>query len=218
MTGDNWSEAARRYLDGDGPPPADPAERERADRLKAAFVTYAGQLVPPGPELDRAVLAALRARRLARRGWWRWLVEPQQLAVRPAIAAATIVVLLAAGAALAALIGPPERGTPGGPLIATATGDRTILVRFEVFAPDARSVALAGSFNGWSDSTTVFSRGAEPGVWSVTVALPPGEYQYLFVVDGRRWIPDPAAHAQVADDFGQRNSLLVVGPRGVVRS
>jgi hypothetical protein len=37
-------------------------------------------------------------------------------------------------------------------------------------------------------------------------------------VDGRRWIPDPAAHAQVADDFGQRNSLLVVGPRGVVRS
>jgi 1,4-alpha-glucan branching enzyme len=79
-------------------------------------------------------------------------------------------------------------------------------------------VALAGSFNEWSDSSIVFARSAEPGAWTVTVALPPGRYQYLFVVDGERWIPDPSAHAQVEDEFGQRNSLLVVGPRGVVRS
>jgi hypothetical protein len=38
------------------------------------------------------------------------------------------------------------------------------------------------------------------------------------VVDGERWVPDPAAHAQVRDEFGQSNSVLVVGPRGVVRS
>jgi 1,4-alpha-glucan branching enzyme len=103
--------------------------------------------------------------------------------------------------------------------VPAATADhRTVLVRFDLLAPEAHSVALAGSFNGWDDSTTVFSRSAEAGVWTVTVALAPGEYQYLFVVDGRRWIPDPAAHAQVEDEFGQRNSLLVVGPRGVVRS
>ena len=59
MTDDNWSAAALRYLDGDGPPPADAGERARADRLKAAFLTYAEQLVPPGPELDRAALARL---------------------------------------------------------------------------------------------------------------------------------------------------------------
>jgi hypothetical protein len=216
MTSDIWSEEARRYLDGDGPPPTDAGERDRADRLKAAFAAYAAELAPPGTEVDRAVLASVRARRMARRGWWRWLVEPQRLAVRPAVAAAALVVILGAGAVLAALMGPPER--PGAQRPVTSATDHTVLVRFELVAPDAQSVALAGSFNGWNESSTVFKRGAEAGVWTVTVALAPGEYQYLFVVDGRRWIPDPAAHAQVEDDFGQRNSLLVVGPRGVVRS
>lgn len=125
--------------------------------------------------------------------------------------------LFAAGAALAALIGPPDREVRPAPVVASSR-HQTALVRFELLAPDAKSVTLAGTFNGWSDSTTVFARGAEPGVWTVTVALAPGEYQYLFVVDGQRWIPDPAAHAQVEDEFGQRNSVLVVGPRGVVRS
>ena len=31
-------------------------------------------------------------------------------------------------------------------------------------------------------------------------------------------IPDPTAHALVDDGFGQRNSVIAVGPRGVVRS
>lgn len=212
MTHGSWSEGGRRYLDDDGPPPADAAERDRADRLKAAFASYAGELVPPGAELDRAVMASVRGRAVARRAWWRWLVEPRQLVVRPGLAVAALVAVLAAGALLAALIPQPQR------MPAAPTADRTVLVRFELVAPEAQSVTLAGSFNGWDDSTTVFTRSAEAGVWTVTVALPPGEYQYLFVVDGRRWIPDPAAHAQVEDEFGQRNSLLVVGPRGVMRS
>jgi 1,4-alpha-glucan branching enzyme len=94
----------------------------------------------------------------------------------------------------------------------------TVLVRFELVAPDAERVALAGSFNAWNDRATPFVRNAASGMWTVTLALPPGEHQYLFVVDGNRWIPDPAAHAQVQDEFGQTNSVLVVGPRGVVRS
>ena len=64
----------------------------------------------------------------------------------------------------------------------------------------------------------MFVRGGEDDQWTVTVALAPGRYQYLFVVDGDEWIPDPRAHAQIEDEFGQVNSLLVVGPRGVVRS
>ncbi len=109
--------------------------------------------------------------------------------------------------------------TPGG------TGDTaarvppgTVLVRFEVTAPDAGRVALAGSFNGWSDTSTFFGRDPETGVWSVTVPLAPGQHEYLFVIDGDRWIPDPEAHALVDDGFGNMNSILVVGPRGVVRS
>ena len=56
------------------------------------------------------------------------------------------------------------------------------------------------------------------GIWSVTVALPIGEHRYEFVVDQTRWVPDPTAHAQVDDGFGGRNSVIVVGPKGLVRS
>jgi hypothetical protein len=218
MTHDSDGHGIHRYLDGEGPPPPDPAEREAADRYRAAMSAYAAGLRAPGTEVDEAVLAAIRQRqpRAGSQAWWRWFVEPRQLAVRPALAVAALVAVLAVGAMLAALIPAPQR--PMAETALAATSDRTVLVRFELVAPEARSVVLAGSFNGWDDSTTAFSRSVEAGVWTVTVALPPGEYQYLFVVDGQRWIPDPAAHAQVEDEFGQRNSLLVVGPRGVVRS
>ena len=36
----------------------------------------------------------------------------------------------------------------------------------------------------------------------------PGVYQYMFVVDGQRWITDPQAAESVADGFGQQNSLM----------
>jgi hypothetical protein len=215
MTDDSWSQEVQRYLDGDGDPPADAIERGQAARFAAAVGLYATGLNPPSADLDERVLAAARSR-AARRAWWRWFVQPRRIVVRPVLAAAAAVVLVVLSAVVARLAGPTHAPVASQPRTASATG--SVLVRFEYVAPAAHQVTLAGSFNGWNDSTIAFTRGTQPGVWSVTVALPPGEYQYLFVVDGERWIPDPAAHAQVEDDFGQRNSLLVVGPRGVVRS
>ena len=51
------------------------------------------------------------------------------------------------------------------------------------------------------------------GVWTTTLALPVGQHQYAFVVDGRRWIADPAAPA-VDDGFGRRNSVVAVTTQG----
>jgi 1,4-alpha-glucan branching enzyme len=51
---------------------------------------------------------------------------------------------------------------------------------------------------------------SRPGVWSVDVALPPGRHEYAFVMDGKRWSPDPAAD-RVSDDFGTESSVVVVG-------
>ncbi len=41
--------------------------------------------------------------------------------------------------------------------------------------------------------------------------LAPGRYQYAFVVDGRRFVADPAAPRAVDDDFGQPSSVVTVG-------
>ena len=103
------------------------------------------------------------------------------------------------------------------PAVATRVRD-TVLVRFELSAPDAHDVSLAGSFNRWDAPGIPLRRSTVPGLWTVTVPLPVGEQQYLFLVDGNRWIPDPTAPAQVDDGFGRRNSVIIVGPRGVARS
>jgi 1,4-alpha-glucan branching enzyme len=83
-------------------------------------------------------------------------------------------------------------------------------VRFEYFAPKASRVAIAGSFNRWDPRKNALSGPNRKGVWTVTLELPEGRYEYLFVVDGNKWLPDPGA-LSVDDGMGGRNSIVEVG-------
>ena len=47
------------------------------------------------------------------------------------------------------------------------------------------------------------------GRWLKELALPPGRYEYRFVVDGV-WTDDPAAAELVDNGFGGRNAILNV--------
>ena len=47
-------------------------------------------------------------------------------------------------------------------------------------------------------------------MWSVTIKLSPGTYQYKFVVDGTTWIKDPYAPSEAPDGFGGRNGQFDV--------
>ena len=58
------------------------------------------------------------------------------------------------------------------------------LIGFE----DASSVILTGSFNGWNEGELVMDKTSKG--WSIGYALPPGNYEYKFIIDGE-WIPDP---------------------------
>jgi 1,4-alpha-glucan branching enzyme len=82
-------------------------------------------------------------------------------------------------------------------------------VRFSLEDRAARSVAVAGSFNGWEPNVTPM-RKADIGEWSATVKLQPGVHQYMFVIDGKKWLPDPKAELNVPDGFGRTNSLVVI--------
>ena len=74
--------------------------------------------------------------------------------------------------------------------------------------PNAKSVALAGTFNNWNTQSTPMSRkGAN---WSVTIKLPPGTYLYKFVVDKNRWTVDPENSKTKDDGAGHMNSVLNV--------
>lgn len=212
---DVFGTGAQRYLDGEPFGEVSAAERALADRLAAAVRAYGGGLGTVDPALDDAVMAAVcRRGAVPRRGAWRWFVAPHQMSVRPVWVAA-----VAAAAALVLWLAPSGRlGLRNGErqLVAAQSPD-TVFVRFELIAPEARSVSVAGSFTGWRTDALPMVRGAS-GVWSVTVPLPVGEHRYDFVVDNTRWMPDPTAHSQVDDGFGGRNSIIVVGSKGLVRS
>ena len=45
------------------------------------------------------------------------------------------------------------------------------------------------------------------GTWEKTVMLPPGQYEYKFLVDGK-WTIDPQNNQTSQNDFGALNSIL----------
>ena len=85
-------------------------------------------------------------------------------------------------------------------------------VRFVLEHPEARSVALAGTFNQWSAFSHPLAREKPRGVWTVVVALPPGEHLFMYVVDGTHWISPPFAKDYVDVGFGSKNGVVVVRP------
>ena len=87
-----------------------------------------------------------------------------------------------------------------------------VYVQFRLESPQAQQVALAGTFTGWQP--TLQLEETEPGVWSALVPLKPGVHDYVFVVDGERWVPDPHAPQQVDDSFGGTNSRISLPPLG----
>ncbi len=82
-------------------------------------------------------------------------------------------------------------------------------VVFSIKALGAHDVKLAGDFNGWVPDRDVFSLKQEGGVWKKFVLLPPGSYQYKFVVDDE-WREDPNNGLTVQDSLGGQSSVVVV--------
>lgn len=81
-----------------------------------------------------------------------------------------------------------------------------ILFRFE--AAEAEQVAVAGSFTGW-EPWPMDPAGA---AWERLVAVPAGNHEYVYLVDGEPVVP-PEASSWRDDGFGGRSGVLVVEAR-----
>ena len=90
-----------------------------------------------------------------------------------------------------------------------STTEPRVFVRLVLLQPSARSVSVAGDFNGWSPAKTNLER-TDGGMWTVTLQLKPGRYEYMFVIDGKQWIADPLATEEATDGFGAQNAVLDV--------
>jgi hypothetical protein len=161
------------------------------------------------------IMAAVRAASAPRRSGLAWLVSPRSLAMSPLAGG-----LLAAGfvgiGVLAGLtvINRDGRLPPTEQSMAVAPRpELPVQMKFVLDAPRAGHVSLVGDFNGWDKSITPMTRSSD-GTWTVSLALVPGRHVYAFVLDGRRWVPDPTALVAPDDGFGARNSIVLVNKKG----
>jgi hypothetical protein len=190
-----------QVLDGELASETLPAELRRA----VAMVAVAADLLAPprpGPaaSLESRVMAEIRRPAPSRaRRLMRWLVTPRAiiLQVRPAWSLA-----FAAVVAALTLVTMGEDG----PVLGEHEGIAQFVGRF----PEAQSVHVVGTFNDWRPSSIELEDQDHDGVWRATLVLPAGTYEYMFVVDGERWVPDHLAERLVADDFGRENSVVIV--------
>lgn len=208
-------------LDGDLPLSAlDPAERGAVEAIRAAAA--AARAEAPGPAVDLGPLVLRRIRELG-------------LDARPTPAPAAAPAPATGLRAVLDSLWRPRRVTFGlrpawglgaaalvaGLLLATGSGSTDVergpelaqappvYVQFRIEAADAGNVALAGSFSQWEPRHEMVE--TQPGVWTLIIPLEPGVHDYAFLVDGERWVADPAA-PMIDDGFGGTNSRLSLLP------
>lgn len=83
-------------------------------------------------------------------------------------------------------------------------------VRFSIYSTRIERVSIAGEFNNWSMTADPMVDKEGTGVWTILLPLPPGRYEYKFVINGEKWIADPGNQETVDDGFGGVNSVVVV--------
>ena len=84
--------------------------------------------------------------------------------------------------------------------------EQTVL--FEFYAPQARTVRLAGDFNDWDPSKCFLRKGSD-GKWQISLQLKPGCYEYRYQVDGN-WENDQRPVKCVPNAFGGWNCVVEV--------
>jgi len=181
------------------------------DILRDTLRQEVSELAPGLVDLEDQIVAELGERRPRLRfsDWLRQLLAPTRSGRIGQLS------LVGATAAVCLLIGffvANQAGlTGGGPAIQlsparAADGSQEIL--FVLPALDASDVSVVGNFNSWEP--TALSDDNNDGIWTASIPLPPGRYEYAFVIDGRWWGQDPLADEYV-HSFGEYSSVRYVG-------
>jgi 1,4-alpha-glucan branching enzyme len=107
---------------------------------------------------------------------------------------------------------PPRTGAfdIGGAVVKKSVNMGKRRVLFELAAEPGSQVILAGSFNKWDSSAKVLKDKGGNGMFSTTLYLAPGRYEYKFIVNGQ-WCVDPECPDWAPNDQGSLNSVINVG-------
>jgi hypothetical protein len=193
-------------------PPTNEATRFVEESFDTAWIEEEIRLLPsldPPRELARSIMGAVQQRRFP---WWlrlyRWARSPRRIVFTPLQAAsfaAALALVLVAGAQVRFW----QATTPQQTVVAGVPGP--IPVRLELSMPQARSVAVVGSFNSWQGEGYEMVKDQAEGSWILVLKLPAGRYEYAFLLDGEKLLADPQTSFLQDDGFGNQNAVLIVG-------
>ena len=81
-------------------------------------------------------------------------------------------------------------------------------VVFTLAAPGAKNVSLVGTFNNWNLKKHKMEKNKD-GLWTKTLFIPLGKYEYKFFVSGEWW-HDPENENVVYNEYGTLNSIITI--------
>lgn len=220
--GDLDDREARAFLEAVEADPRLEKELRAYERVLTLGARFPGVRAPDG-FTKRVMASASAGERRARSGWLPGFPSVRWAPLAAAVA--TVVLAFVGGWWIAGHSGRPldmpandhaRSGAVSTEVAPAAAGQhsvggngyRYIRLAYVSDNPSVRQVQVAGSFNSWDPSTTPM-RGQD-GVWSTILVLPPGSYEYMFVVDGTQWLTDPLAVQTRDDGFGGTNAVLEV--------
>jgi len=180
------------------------------DTLTADVATSRERLM----NLEERIVSELGERR-PRLRWFQWLAQllaPTRSGRigQIAVVGATAALFLFLGVALSDRLPMASEGARLS-LEPVRSADGTQDVLFVLPALDAENVAVVGSFNAWEGTALSDSDG--DGIWTASIPLSPGRYEYAFIIDGRWWGQDPLADEYV-QSFGEYSSVRYIGRGG----
>lgn len=147
-----------------------------------------------------------------------WLVRPWTVRVSPIGAFAAAAALVGVVAFSAWQFRPIDQvqvssEQVGGNLtpVANAGENQLVVHQFTYYQKGLQSISLVGEFNDWDDDSTTLTE-VSPGVWTVSLRLRPGVYEYQFILNGKQRVTDPTM-PQISNDFGSPNSVVTVSPK-----
>ena len=190
LEGELDEQEAREFLEALERDPHLARELRQTERILAAGRLLVDESLPPGftAELMDRLEPPAEARRATAVPLGRWL--------RPVAAAAVLALAFLGGMR----VGPDSPAPDPVAEVSTPALHSVRLVYVPPADQDVRQVHVAGDFNGWSETTTPLRQ--VDGVWTATLVLPPGDYEYMFVENGKRWVTDPLASRTRADGLG----------------
>ena len=82
-------------------------------------------------------------------------------------------------------------------------------VKFAVKPENAETVAIAGLNGDWENFVTMTKK--KDGTFIAEVSLPKeSQHEFKYVIDEKEWINEPEADKEKTNEFGGKNSVLVL--------